>query len=157
GDNASKYCSRNNMNFIQNDETPFTRCDEIHHFLCIVCSLPSICNHGICRHNDSGLTFEALLAICGKYCDTLRFDVRPLEELLAPLHNGHTTRTEHHNAFLDSTRSCDANKRLTSTTRQNNNPRPRTPIPEHLREGFLLIRANLSGRLQIDLQVGIGC
>lgn len=51
--NLPEHIGGYDMDFVEKDEPPLLRCQEIHHFLRFVRPIVRISDHRICRNNDA--------------------------------------------------------------------------------------------------------
>jgi hypothetical protein len=114
GHHATEHVCRHHMYLVQENETPLSRREEFHHFLRFVRPIVSVCDHRICGNDHPAFSRELhvihneedrsprepktpnhsayLFFLIGcEHGNLAVCYVRPLHELLSPLHDRHTT------------------------------------------------------------------
>jgi len=65
GDHPSKHGRRDDVNFVEKDEPPFARCEELHHLFRFMGTIVGIGDHRVRRDDNPALSCE--LGILQRY------------------------------------------------------------------------------------------
>ncbi|KXT16986.1 hypothetical protein AC579_7419 [Pseudocercospora musae] len=143
------------MHFVKNHQSPLAGRDEVHDHLTVMGTSSVLRDHAVRADDDTCFVVELPFLAASEDGDVVRVDVRPLLELLFPLHGTHGASAKHNRALLDRTRCCNADKCLACTTGQHNNSASSASIPKHFAKGVFLVVANLDVRPKINVEISV--
>ena len=155
GQDATEHGCGHNMHFVQQNKTPFAALEEVHHFLGGVRPFAGVGDHGVGRHDNASGARELLFLIGCKYTDLGILNIAPLQKLLAPLHDTHTTRAQDKTALLDRACRSDTNERLASAAGKHDNAAASTAVTKHFGKALFLVWPDMRYGLEIDIEVWI--
>ena len=163
---------REYLDLVHEHETPLMTHDEVHHQLRPLSSLLRPTQHAVSTdEHQCFIVFLSLVKFVQKLIiflplflvyrlrskdqDVTWVNETPFDKLSFPLLSWNLGSANNQSGFFNGTGSCDPCQSLSSSTRQNNNSGPGSPITEHLAKCLLLVVSDHCIWLELNLQVWI--